>query len=63
MEVVRRSSQGYRVGDSHPRAVAPDAVVEQARQMRDGGSSYGQIAMKLKVNKNTVRDWVTHRTR
>ena len=63
MGSVCRSVLGYRVGGSHHRAVAPDAVVEQARAMRGRGRSYGQIAAKLGINKNTVRDWVTYRTR
>jgi len=63
MPLVCRLAPGYRVGGSHPRAVAPDAVVEQARAMRDRGRSYGQIAAKLGINRYTVRDWVTCRTR
>ena len=63
MALVRRSPQGYRVGDSHPKAAASNAVVKQAREMHERGRSYGQIGAKLGVNKFTVRDWVTYRTR
>jgi len=63
MPLVCRSVRGGCAGGSHHRAVASDAAVESAREMRDRGRSYGQIAAKLGINKNTIRDWVTYRTR
>ncbi|MGH8443825.1 MAG: hypothetical protein ACREVL_01105 [Solimonas sp.] len=57
-----------RSGASHPKAVHGADVVEQARQMRDRGRSYGQITARLVANGVnvsywTVRDWCDYRTR
>lgn len=53
----------YPRGETHHRARHSAQTVETARQMRDGGASYGAIAKALGVPWNTVRSWVTYRIR
>lgn len=57
------STRGYPKGESHHRAKASNAIVEQARQLRDRNLSYLQIARILGYSKWTVRDWCDYRTR
>jgi len=48
MEAVNR--QGYRIGESHPRATIPDDLVAEARRLReDEGLTYAEIAERLRI--------------
>lgn len=61
---IRRAPSGHRVGESHGRAVACDATVERARQLReDHGWTYARIGAELCVHWRTVADWCNYRTR
>lgn len=52
--VVGVSECGVRVGQDHPKAVLTDAEVEQMLALRAEGWSYGRLAEKFEVSKNTV---------
>ena len=40
-----------------------DEVVERARLLHDAGLGYKRISLKLGVSRNTLKDWLTYRTR
>lgn len=47
----------------HHRTKCSDKVVEAARQLRDQGKTYREIAELLQVSIWTARDWCDYRTR
>ena len=63
MAIVTRAPSGHRCGQSHPRARVPDAVVRQARELREQGLSYEAIEYMIGIHWRTVADWVNYRTR
>jgi hypothetical protein len=60
---VARNARGYRLGAGHHRAKYPDAVVSQARTLREQGKTYTLIAAALGAPWRTVADWVNFATR
>lgn len=54
--LVKVNENGRRIGEDHQRAKLTDREVDQIRDLRDAGMSYGQIAKKMDVGKTTVRD-------
>lgn len=60
---IFRAASGHLSGMSHPRAQHSDAIVERAREMREGGSSYQAIGRAVGAHWRTVADWVNYRTR
>lgn len=68
--IVKRSEQGYRVGDSHHNSRAPDAAVRLARDLHEfDGMKPCAIARRLAeefglvVPVKTVQHWVYYTTR
>jgi hypothetical protein len=53
----------YPRGERHPRHKYPDALVEEARQLRERGWTARRIGEHLGVNFRTVKDWIQYRTR
>ena len=48
--MVTVNRQGYRIGESHPRATIPDDLVQCARRLREEeGLSYAEIAARLRI--------------
>ena len=63
MNNIRRNHTGHRVGESHPRAKASDAIVRSARKMHETGMGYINIRRAIGVNWRTVADWCRYDTR
>lgn len=55
MSTVERNARGYRIGESHPRAVLTRADVEHLWLLRDQGWGHKRIAKALEVAPTTVR--------
>ena len=51
------------VGANHFRAKHSDDVVRQAREMREQGKTYTEIARHCNANWRTVADWCNYATR
>ena len=51
---IKVNERGLRVGESHPRAVLSDHEVELMLELREDGYSYGWLAKKFEVHKQTV---------
>ena len=62
---VKVNEMGYRIGDSHPRATIPDAVVQEARRLRETEFlTYAEIAARLCiVSVRTVEGLCSYRKR
>jgi Mor family transcriptional regulator len=61
---MKRTEQGYRVGEDHQKAKLTNEQVEQMRAEHETkGSSYGQLAKAFKCGVSTARDIVQYRTR
>lgn len=52
--MVAVNERGQRIGESHPRAVLSDHEVDLVLSLRDEGYSYGWIAEKMEVHKQTI---------
>lgn len=52
--MVAVNERGQRIGESHPRAVLTDHEVELLLELRAEGFSYGWLARKFEVHKQTV---------
>ncbi len=52
--IIRVNERGLRVGESHPRAVLSDHEVELVLELRAEGFSYGWLAKKFEVHKQTI---------
>ena len=61
--IVGVNDIGRRVGEDHHRSRLSDQAVDQIRQLRDRGESFGRLARKFGVGKSTVRDICTCRIR
>lgn len=60
--MIRRSEQGYRVGQDHQRASCPDSAVDLARTLREQGVKLAAIVVRLRaegvvVTWRTVKAW------
>ncbi|CAB4182941.1 hypothetical protein UFOVP1077_30 [uncultured Caudovirales phage] len=53
----------YANGERNGRARWSDHDVELVRQLRDGGMRYAEIALKMGLSINLVRDWCQYRKR
>lgn len=62
-KLVAIGENNRRIGEDHPKAVLTNAQIDQVFDMRERGMSYGQIAMRLKVSKASIRDILSCRTR
>jgi len=60
---IRRGPTGHRIGASHPKAKAPDSVVDDARALHEKGRTFAEISRALGVNQRTVADWCKYITR
>jgi len=60
---IKRTANGYRVGDSHQNARLTDREVELARQLRDAGMRVGEIARKLEISKGYCSKILRHLAR
>ena len=63
MKTVGVNARGYRIGQWNQFAKFSDRVVEQIRQLRDGGMTYPSIAEKMEMSVHTVGDICRHRRR
>lgn len=63
MDNLHRSPTGCRIGESHHRTHYSNALVNEARRLRDRGLSYRQIGDQLQVPWRTICDWVNFITR
>lgn len=63
-KVMRNGETGCRVGESHPRSKVSDNIVLAARDLYEVHNLVpAEIARKLGVAYNTVRDWVYYKRR
>lgn len=54
------NDDGFRIGESHPRAVLTDAETEMVRRLHFvEGMSYGKIAQKFEISKSCVAHIIT----
>ena len=67
---VKRSERGWRVGESHQNAVAPDAVVCRARDLHEFErlgltAIVARLAVEfqLRVSPRTVEHWIYYTSR
>jgi DNA invertase Pin-like site-specific DNA recombinase len=62
-QLIRRNSQGYRIGECHHNAKLTDDDCRLIRELRDEGLTYKEIAEKFECSLWTVRDIVKEWTR
>ena len=48
------NARGLVIGEDHPRAVLMDREVAMLLELRDGGESYGKLAITFGVSKSCV---------
>lgn len=60
---IKRGANGYRIGDSHPRAELTDHEIELMRQLHDRGLQPADLVRLFEVSKGYVSKVLNYRLR